>query len=140
MTRRLSFLLIGLAVAAAGCGGDDALTEEEFLSQGNEICAAGSEQIDSAAEESFGPGEQPSAEDQEAFIAGTVVPATQDQIDELGELEPPEELADQVEGLLGDAQSALDEFAEDPVTEAEEDPFADVNARAAEIGLTECAA
>lgn len=55
----------------------------------------------------------------------------------------PEEGADELETFLDDAQAALDEVEQDPAALTDrnsgEDPFADVETQARELGLTECA-
>lgn len=141
-------LVVGSTLAACGDDDADALSEEEFLRRGNEICAEGNEKFDAAFEAVFADldeGEEPAPDDVAAAFSDELVPNIQAQIDGIGDLEPPEELADDVEKLLADAQTALDELAQlaedDPssLLRQEQDPFADVNEQAAAIGLTECA-
>jgi hypothetical protein len=146
----IAVLCVGACVLA-GCGDDDeALSEQEFLEQGNAICAAGNERLDAAFEDAFAEmdleeGEEPSPEQIAAVVLEVFVPDIQSQIDGIDDLEPPDELADAVEQFLDDAQATLDELEQqaedDPaaVFADDEDPFADVNAQANEIGLTECA-
>lgn len=147
-------------VAVAGCGGDDessttaieesgatgaggvALTEDQFLAQGNAICAAGNKELDQAANDTFSGG-QPTQAQIEQYAKEVLVPSVQGQIGAIGALTPPEDLADQVDSFLSEAQDALDEVEADPslLAASENDgPFAGVNATATEIGLTECAA
>jgi hypothetical protein len=149
--RRNGAIAVMVAVGAllAGCGDDEeALTEEELVEQANAICEEGNERLDTAFEEAFadlGPDEEPDADQVAALIEDTLIPSVQTQIDELGDLEPPDELADAYEQLLDDAQQALDDLEEqvqdDPesLLQQEEDPFAEVNAQAEELGLTACA-
>lgn len=143
----VSLTAIAAALAIAACGGDDeesgdapattttpALTEVEFLEEGNAICAAGNEEIDAASQEIAGQ------EDAVAFVEETLVPSIQGQLDGLGELQAPPELEADVETLLADAQSALGEIEADPESVLSGgDPFADVNQQATDIGLEECA-
>jgi hypothetical protein len=149
MTTMRRVVVVGIAgVACLGlvaCGDDDdALSEEEFLEQGNEICAEGSEALDALAERVFEEDEEPTP-DQVSEFADEFEDNIDEQIDDLADLNPPEELADDVDAVLEDARGVLDEFVqdlrEDPeaVFSAEEDPFADINAQLEEIGLTECA-
>jgi hypothetical protein len=139
-------LTIGLI--AAGCGSDNsddtstsaALTKEEFLAQGNAICKQGNQEID-AAFGALGKG-QPSQAELETTITEKVVPGIQSQIDDLRALSPPEGDADTVNAILDDAQTALDGVEADPssiATENGSDPFADVNKKVGEYGLTTCA-
>lgn len=156
-----AFALIAALAAlfVAGCGGDDettssttagasgatgatgtALTTEEFLKQGNAICAAGNEEIESAANQMFSG--QPTEAQLEQFATDTLVPSVQGQIAALRALTPPEDLADQVDTFLTDAESALGEVESDPslvAASGSDDPFADVNAQAKDVGLAECA-
>ncbi|MGH9085464.1 MAG: hypothetical protein ACRDYW_08425 [Acidimicrobiales bacterium] len=142
-------VLFALGAVVTGCSDDeDALTEEEFVEQGNAICEAGNERLNAAFEDAFadlGPDEQPDADEVTALIEDVLIPSVQEQVDDLGELEPPDDLSADVEQMLDDAQGALDRLEEqvqdDPEAflEQEEDPFADANAQANEIGLTACA-
>lgn len=143
----ISLAAVAAALAIAACGGDDeesgdapeatttpALTEVEFLEEGNAICAAANEEIE-AAERKIA-----SEDEAIAFFEETLVPNVQGQLDDLGELQAPPELEADVEALLADAQTALDEVQADPQSLLSGgDPFADANQQATEIGLEECA-
>jgi len=62
-----------------------------------------------------------------------LVPNAQGQIDDLGALSAPEDLQDDVDQMLADAQTALDGLTDDPeLVSGNEDPFADVYAQATE--------
>jgi hypothetical protein len=151
MKRNWMILLAGLlatGLIAAGCGGDDddddggdggeALTKEEFLAEGNAICEAGNAELEQASSElQSGPG----SPQFDAFISDTFIPNVQGQIDEIRALEPPEEDADTVNGILDDAEGVLDEIEADPATFGQGgDPFAEVNTQLNDYGLTACAA
>ena len=169
MARKLTLLLVAvlaLGLVAAGCGGDDDETTSTtssttttgtsgasgatgaggsperaaLIEEADAICTAGDKEIDEAAKEAFGDSQQePSASDQEAFVEDTVVPNIQDQLDQLSDLDPPEADADEFQGIIDDAQSALDELADDPsVLTSGDDPFAEVNQRAQAFGLSAC--
>lgn len=155
-------LMVALvAILVAGCGGGDdttssttdagasgatgsagtELTAEEFLKEGNAICAAGNKEIDSQANQTFSGG-QPSQAQIEQFATDTLIPSIQGQIDDIRALTPPADLADQVDTFLTEAESALGEIENDPSLAAangNDGPFADVNSQAEQIGLTECA-
>jgi len=143
--RRLCAVILAasLALLGAACGDDEErLTTEEFETQGNEICQEGGDEVDRLFEEEFGElEEEPPAGEAEAFIDDEVVPRIEQQIDDLRDLNPPEDIEDEVEELLDEAEQALDELGD---LSAEElfsggDPFEDVNAKASELGLTACA-
>ena|SRR5688572_3612980 len=146
MVRRLTALAMVLAVLATGaaCGGDDdddgggeALTEAEFIEQADQICADIEAEVDAQEPET----DNPTPEEIEEYIDDVVVPNFQDQIDQISDLNPPEEIQDEVDELIDAAQEALDEvegLSGDEVMELEGDPFEEVNAMAADLGLQEC--
>lgn len=123
------------------CGDDEeTLTTEEFLDQGNAVCETGTTEIDAAGEELFASGDEPTPEEQTAFVEDTLAPLVQDQIDGLEALNPPEDLQDDVDELLAEAQATLDSITDDPASIfGDDNPFADADAMAIEIGLTACA-
>jgi hypothetical protein len=143
----LALLAAGGALAVTGCGDDDetttsaSLTEDEFVSQANEICATGDKEIDAVARETF-TGQEPSDAEVEQFATDVVIPSIQGQIDAIRALTPPEEIAGDVTTFLDDAEAALAEVEDDPLLLQASDnagPFADVNDQADALGLTECA-
>jgi hypothetical protein len=158
MRARNLFAAVAVAggLALAGCGGDDdeststttgasgtsgvlgaaALTEEEFATQGNEICSAGNQDTEAAAQ---ALGNNPSQAELEAYVTDTLVPSIQTQIDGIRALPAPEAQSGDVETFLDDAQEQLDQLESDPSLVTQQDLFADVNAQANELGLTECA-
>lgn len=143
-----------LALAAsllAGCGGSDgsdrkdsapepeasAITSADFVSEANQICAGGNAEIDSASVEL---GDAPSEEDVSAFASDVLVPNIQDQHDAIDELGAPEGDEDAVDALLTALQDGIDALTADPtVVSVAPGPFADANAAATELGLTDCA-
>lgn len=161
--------VLALGLIAAGCGGDDdeptttTTTEAaatgasgasgtsgpanvsperaELIEQADTICREGDEEIDAAAKERFGDTQkEPPVAEQESFIGDVVAPNIQGQLDELRELDPPEEDAEQWNTLLDDLEQALGEVEADPsvVTGGEAGPFEDVNDQAQEFGLKVC--
>lgn len=155
----VALVCAALVLVVAGCGGGDdssttstqagasgatgssgtALTADEFLAQGNAICAAGNKEIDQAGNDTF-TGGQPTEAQIEQF-AGVLVPSVQGQIDAIRALTPPAELADQVDAFLSDAEDALAQVTDDPsllATTDNDGPFAAVNDDAKAIGLDEC--
>jgi hypothetical protein len=142
-SRRTAVVALSCVVlAACNGGGGDRLTEEEFVEQANQICSEGNDRLDALAEELFadlGPGDAPSGEDLEEYF-DTIVDDVQGQLDDIGDLNPPEELEDDVDALLSEAQSSLDDFKEQgsEALLSDDDPFAESNQMADDIGLTEC--
>jgi len=139
-TFAVAAVMAGLGVA--GCGGDDeALTKAEFVKQGNAICAKGNAELKTKVEELIAGGKEPDMEAQIAFVEEEFLPNVQGQIDDLGELTPPEADEGEVEAIIASAQEAIDKAEADleAVAAAEEDPFADANEKAGAYGLSECA-
>ena len=97
---------MAMGLIAAGCGGDDddggdALTKEEYVAQGNEICEDGNAELEQSADFDFS---DPAA--LEAFVTDTFVPNIQGQIDDLRE-GIPEDDEDEVNEILDEAELAL---------------------------------
>ena len=106
----------------------DAISEADFVAQGNAICEAGN------AELSAGPQDG----DLEAFVTDTLVPNIQGQIDALTALGAPEGQEDEVSQFLDDAQTQLDALEADPAS-ISDSTFDEVNQEATALGLDECA-
>ena len=145
--KRHLHLIVSTALAtgliAAGCGDDDdesggsSLSKDEFIVKANDICTKGTTELNQAAEETLGAGQQPSPAEEEEFVRETVVPSIQGQIDDIRELVPEDE-ADEVNGILDEAELLLQDLEEDP-SGAQGDPFAEVNDDLTEYGLSACA-
>jgi hypothetical protein len=89
--RPLSLLLA--AVALAGCGGDgERLTREEYVEQATAICARVEERVEALGE--------PQSPAEVETLGRELRDALGDGLDELRELEPPEELAEPFERYL----------------------------------------
>jgi hypothetical protein len=150
----------GVALVATGCGGDDdddttaattatttaaagePLSKQEFIAEADTICSQGDREINQAANETFGGGQEPSQEEQEQFVTDTVLPNIQGQIDGIRALTPPEGDEDQVTAIVDAAQSGIDEVEQDPSAFTQQgggsDPFAEANRLAQDYGLTAC--
>jgi hypothetical protein len=141
-------LLIGLIAAAtlaqASCGGDDGLSRDELVSEADAVCARYEQELDELAEPR-------NVEDVER-LAEEAKPIIEDGLDELRELEPPEELADEYDEWISQNEESvdvLDELREaasegdvqriqDVLQEAQQaEREADELAR--ELGLQDCA-
>lgn len=136
-----ALVLAGTLLVA--CSGDERLTEAEFLEQGNKICATGGEKIQAAAEAAFSDvaeGATPDPAQLDRFY-DDFVPAVEEQIDGLDALVPPEDMESDVDEMLDFARSSLDTVKNEgsQIFLTAQDPFAEANEKAGEIGLTECA-
>jgi hypothetical protein len=129
------------AIGLAACGSDDdELTKAEFLKQGNAICRDGNKEIDAAADKAFSSDQRPSNAELEKFAEDTLIPSVEGQIDDLRDLTPPSADEDQVNAILDEADTALDETKADPaIVASNQDPFKKANQLAESYGLTECA-
>jgi hypothetical protein len=139
-------LFAALALLAAGCGDDDSddasgppLTQEELITQGDEICAEGDAELEAAFTEEFGDSQQPPPEDEQAdFISTTVADNFEQQHERLAELNPPEEDAEQYQALLDALDDLVTQVRDDPEAfiEATEQPEA--SRLAQEYGFNNC--
>lgn len=148
--RVIGFVGVGVSLLAGtmmigACGSDeDRLTTEEFLKQGNAICATFDQAMEEAnAEMSANPELGPSEDEIGAYIEDAFAPNLQVAIDDLEELNPPQELEDDVDTFLAYSQTALDEVVDAAASDLESaslgmNSFADFDAQATEIGLTSC--
>ena len=153
MRARVGAVAVLCAVAlAAGCGGGgdggengggERLTAEEFVQQADAICADTNQQLDELNE--------PENVDDLAALAAEAVSISEQSVDALRELRPPEELQGQFDRALEllDQQNAL---GRELVTAAEDGDQEQIQAIVAEgepiqteareiagdLGLTEC--
>jgi hypothetical protein len=143
-------LLIGLLTA---CGSDgDQLSEEEFLSQANEICQVGNEAINETFEtffEAFFPaGAEPTEEEVQQVIEengqtilNDFVVNIRGQVDDIRDLNGPSDLEDELDPVLDEASEILDRISEAGPEEffgGEGDEFAELDRELEALGLTAC--
>jgi hypothetical protein len=148
-------ILVTVGLVAGACGSDEALTKAEYIEQGNAICANNNAPIDLLFEEVFSdfpldPTQQQLVEANVEITAGINLIIEAELVD-LRELAAPKEDEDTLELLWDDLEAVLvetNQLAEDAAAgdqaaidriDSEEDPFADVNRRANQYGLTVCA-
>jgi hypothetical protein len=137
--------VIGLTalVLVAGCGGDEGMSREEFISEADAICQEFDQRVEAVDEPQ-------SADDIERYV-NEVRPVIEDGLNDLKELQPPEEIEEQwnelvaknEEGLqmlddLAEAGTSGDEARLQQITEdaTRRDNESDRIAR--QIGLQEC--
>ena len=150
MNRKIGTGITSLALAGMIVGGTaasafaDPLSSKEFKKQANAICKEGNQQIESAAEQTFGnlpDGQEPSPEQLQAFAA-VAIPNTKQQIDDVAALEAPKSLQAKVKKLITSARAAVAKIEADPsllAAQGKNDPFAATNKQAKKLGLKECA-
>lgn len=132
-----------LALAASACGGEDALSKEEFQKQGNAICAKYDKQIEDISTPT-------SVEEVPAYV-NKALPIVERQIEDMKELNPPEEDQETFDALIAEAEKTvragreLGEAAEAKDDAAIEQTLNEGNTasdradeHATELGLTDC--
>jgi hypothetical protein len=137
-----SLRLTALAVLslAAGCSASStALTQEEFVKQGNAICAASDARI---ATEIAGLGltQAPAGATAEALY-GKLTGETAGIIEGLRALTPPSELQADYTALIAEADAVMAKVkaeGHEAYFARTEDPLAEVNAKSVKMGLTAC--
>ena len=158
-TITIAAAIVGLLATACGVQGDDPLSKPEFVAQANSICQASNDELDVIFEAIYADFDEADWDDpanqllifkrwDEAMVqAGPVI---EQQLDELGDLEPPTGDKELVESLLADQAAAVAEFtslieaaaegdqAALAALDTDEDPFDDIDRRAREYGLTVC--
>jgi hypothetical protein len=155
--KRYLILMLGCVVAAgliaAGCGSDNngnddsssstsgtgtdttaSLSKAQWIEQADAICKQSNDTIQAGS-----PGNGATADEVDAFVTDTVIPAVQSQLDDIRALGDPTEEADQAKAIVDEAQTALDQLKADPTSLRQgQDAFADANADAKAFGMKEC--
>jgi hypothetical protein len=136
-------LVTGLV--AVGCGSSNSsttttsnLSKAEWIAKADSICKASNDATNAAGKKQFG-NKQPTNAQITAFVTGTVIPATQKQLDQIKALGPPTEQGSQAEAVVNAAQAELDKVKADPsLITGKVNPFAQVNQQAQAYGLKVC--
>jgi hypothetical protein len=151
--RKLAGMLLALTIVggAVSCGDDDdapenaatttaqSITKQEFLTQANAICTAGSAEMQAAL---AAVTEATTEDELSAIITDQMVGSIRGQLADMRALGYPDGDRETLEGIYTDTEAMLDQVEADPiglVLNATTDPFAELNARLAEYGLTACA-
>ena len=131
-----------LSAVLVGCGGgEDTLTAKEFRSQANKLCKDAD-----ADTEKFGEDISEKSSDKEVTDAvDQTVERNNELVDDIDDLNAPDDLADDVDSMLDSVRDALKEL--DKISSVQElvaaasgeDPFAEVNRKATALKLDECA-
>jgi hypothetical protein len=145
--------VIALSLGLSACGGDDedegaeeALTKEEYIAQGNQICERFTDEIDQLGAETFPKRVeqgQPSPQQLSTFAAG-IVPIIEQAKADLQELPAPEGDEEQLDAFFAAVDDAVAQYqqAADNPQEAQQifagDPPGEAQEIADEYGLTAC--
>jgi len=128
-------LVVGAAVAA-GCGGEEGPSREEFVQNANQICQRHQAPIREAAGRLLAGGELPNPREFMQLVRGTIIPETNAQIQELQRLQAPEELSQEYQRFLQAASSARQQIMQDPTALQNPANFQEVNQQAQQLGLS----
>ncbi len=113
--RVAGLLVAGLAVTLGlgACGGGDEeerLSQAQFVAEGNRICGQTRQAVDQAAETAFpNKGNVPTAEEIQRFADDTLVPQLKRELDELKDLNPPEDDEEDVQEIIEAGENAADQ-------------------------------
>lgn len=111
-------------------------TKDEFLEEANAICAAGNAKVAAAAERV----DEADTAAFEAFVTDTLVPTVRDQVISVRLIGLPEAEAAEISIILDETDLVIDRVEADPsLLAGDGDPFAEVDQRLTDYGLTECA-
>jgi hypothetical protein len=137
--------------AFAGCGGDDddsssgTVSEAEFQEQADELCRKFEGEVDAKTEEfSQSLDENSTPEEIGELFIDEILPLFREQVDQLQDLPTPDQNAQEYEDLFNDLEDAADDLEQmakdDPeaLFTGDEDPFADLDQRAQDLGLDDC--
>ena len=123
----------------AGCGDDgQTLTRAEFTDQANAICV----DADATIGEALGPlfSGEPTPEDLQGAL-DVIVSTSRSTLDQIAELDPPSEIASQVDDMLAAFETANDDAEAQGLAffDGEDDPWAASAEIAGDLGIDSCA-
>jgi hypothetical protein len=142
--RGTAALVVGILVlAASACGGEDALSKEEFQEQGNAICEKYDKQIEDIS--------TPTSVEEVPGYVNKALPIVERQIEDMKELSPPEEDQETFDAMieeaektvqagreLGEAAEAKDDAAIEQALNEGNTASDRADEHATELGLTDC--
>jgi ElaB/YqjD/DUF883 family membrane-anchored ribosome-binding protein len=123
-----AIVLIGASSVLAGCGDDaEQVTAEELVSRGDEICAEGRKRFDEVQSQSP-PNASAAAEQTDQLVE-----LATDELNELRDIRPPDELRERYERYLEARGRALEllEQGQEAAREKDADTYAEAQAEAA---------
>jgi hypothetical protein len=140
----LCFVTIAVSLLVVSCSDDKpadkpTLSKAEFVERADSLCAETTKTIGAVVEEVFAA---PAADPQDQQRAlDKVITASRELHSELAALRPPAELSDAVREWLAALDAATDTAAAQSGADywkSEDDPWANANAMAADLGLKAC--
>lgn len=130
-------VVAAIAAGVAGCGGDDAPSDEEFVAQANEICQEHRANITEEASKVLAGGNLPSPREFGELARGTIIPEYSAQIEELRALEASEEKEEEFRAWLEDSEELKNRLEDNPVMIQNARALEPVNAEAEQLGLAD---
>ena len=130
-------VVAAITVGFAGCGGDDAPSDEEFVSQANAICERHHARITEEASKVLAGGNLPSPREFGELARGTIIPEYSAQIEELRALEASEEKQEEFRAWLDESEELKNQLEQNPVMIQNARALEPVNAEAERLGLAD---
>jgi len=132
---------VGLALAvgatvAAGCGGEEGPSREEFVQSANQICQQRMASIQEAAGRLLAGGQLPDPREFMQLARQTIIPQVSAQVNDLQQVEPPEELSQEYQEFLDMSSAARERITQDPTAIQNPANFREVNQQAQQLGLS----
>ncbi len=131
---------LSLGLAACGSSSDDSLSNDELITQADQICTDYNDKLVTLTDNA-GLDDNSSKQEVVAFISDEIVPLYENQVDELRALEPNEDDADAYNDIVTTLDTELQAVKDDPAAAMKmNDPFPEATAKAKDFGLTVCGA
>ena len=128
-------LCASLALAACGGGDDDKPTKAEYIAKADAVCKTADEKIQADAQKEFG-NQQPTPAQITKYQKEKVIPALEQQSDDLRGLDKPEGDEDELNALYDSLDKAIEGAKTAPTID--DQTFADANKKADAYGFKEC--
>ncbi len=127
---------LALTFVMAGCGGDSGLTTEEFRTQADKICA----DFEDKSNDLFAGISATSSEADLVEAFKKVADLLDDQSDQIGALEAPDSITEDVDAMLDSVRAGADKIREDglELIKSGENPLEDATKKAKDLGLKNC--
>jgi len=136
-------LLLGVAACGGGDGGGGGYggeggagpTAEDFRAQAEQVCRDRRATIEEEASKLLAGGQLPSPEEFGRLANETIIPEVTAQLEELRNIEPPEDVADDFEAYLSQAEQMVQGLRQDPSPLMDAANFQELNEKADAVGL-----
>jgi hypothetical protein len=139
MNKLLAMLLLIVVapLAFAACGGSDAPSKDEYISQADEICQKAQDDVAAAITEEFGD-RMPNQQETVSFSEDVVIPKLEEQLAALRDLTPPEGDEEALQEMYGTLEVAINQYKENIDPENPPEAFLEFDRLIEEYGLEAC--